>query len=381
MTDEATKAAGEPFPVGKDAEAQRRNAKLLSGYDYSKYPTSITGYTGQDLQRVAAVRYHDAVRTRIGPRGNYKAGFARLGDGKLLAAVCRAAPHPKDTAKTVHHMYVYESLDTGLTWTEICEPGMFGKEPSLTALPDGSVLMTAQNSDFMLDESQRGMYLARSEDGGRTWDDGTLPGARYPRNVVVEENGSLLLLRPTPEWNLQLCRSEDAGRNWSFSEGAVDWDEKDKNLFDEVSCVRLPDGRLLAALRREIPNCQGEGFEDTMSTHSADNGRTWSRPVRMVNTAEVHVYLTRLSDGRILATYSNYHLPYSSCAILSADGGKTWDRESLVQLSLSADIYVGWAVTLELPEGDLITCYATTTYVAEPPDRFTCEVVRWRLPD
>jgi len=99
------------------------------------------------------------------------------------------------------------------------------------------------------------------------------------------------------------------------------------------------------------------------------------------NTAEVHVFLTKLADGHVLATYSNYHLPYASCAIVSADGGRTWDRDSIVRLSVSADLYVGWAVTLQLPDDSLMTSYAITSYLKEPPDSTTCEVVRWRLPN
>jgi len=199
--------------------------------------------------------------------------------------------------------------------------------------------------------------------------------------VLVDRDGSLLFLRPagTPEGALQCCRSTDGGRTWSFSVGEVAWEERDRGRFDEVSVVRLDDGTLVAALRREIPGCTGEGFEDTMITRSRDDGQTWSKPERLTNTAEVHAYLTKLSDGRLLTTYSNYHLPYASCAIVSADGGRTWDREHPVILSLSADIYVGWAVTLEMPDGSLMTSYATTSYLKQPPDTTTCEVVRWRL--
>ena len=100
----------------------------------------------------------------------------------------------------------------------------------------------------------------------------------------------------------------------------------------------------------------------------------------MVNTAEVHVYLTKLADGRILATHSTYHLPYGARAILSADKGRTWDLDNPIDLSISADLYVGWPVTLQLPDGSLLTAYAGTTYLHQPPDTTTCEVVRWQLP-
>ena len=65
---------------------------------------------------------------------------------------------------------------------------------------------------------------------------------------------------------------------------------------------------------------------------------------------------------------------------MSSDGGKSWDLEHPIQLALSAGYWVGWPVTLQLPDGGLITSYATTSYLHQPPDKTTCEVVRCRLP-
>ena len=134
----------EPFPVGKTGEARARNAQLLAGYDYASYPAGITGYTGQDLQRILLLRFDEAVRTRVGPRGNYKAGMTRLVDENLLIAVCRLETDPKDTSRSLFQIYVYQSDDDGGTWREIAKPGIVGKEPSLATLPDGAVLLTAE---------------------------------------------------------------------------------------------------------------------------------------------------------------------------------------------------------------------------------------------
>ncbi len=385
MTNPKAAYPHETQPVGKTREDRQRNAELLGGYDYDKYGEALTGFTGQDLQRVGFVRWEPAVRTRVGPRGNYKSGFTRLPDGKLVLAVCRDN-NELDPAKRRFLIFVYESSDVGLNWQEIGQTPLFGKEPALTALPDGTLVMIAQGGYFGPGAKRDEQPLARSEDGGRTWEVSIHKGEDYPRNFVVESDGSLLMITAIkPDWynegqgspNLLLSRSRDGGKAWSFSEGAVDWDWPG---FGEVAAIRLRDGRLLAALRRQIPGTRGEGFEDTVLTESTDAGKTWAKPWQLTTTAQVHAYLSELHDGRLLCTYSDYHVPFGVSAILSTDSGKTWDRDSTIRLSTSNGYWVGWAVTLEFPDHSLITSYAATTYREQPPDMFTCEVVRWELP-
>ena len=127
-------SAQETQPVGKTQADQERNAELLKGYDYSKYPSALTGYTGQDRQQIVFERREHATRVRVGPRGNYKAGLAELPNGKLVLATCRNNNDPDPTKKRFL-IHVYQSADQGLTWQEINETPLFGKEPSLTALP------------------------------------------------------------------------------------------------------------------------------------------------------------------------------------------------------------------------------------------------------
>jgi hypothetical protein len=373
--------AQETRPIGKTAEDQTRNAVLLGGYDYGKYVESLTGYTGQDRQRIICLEYRHAIRTRVGPRGNYKAAMTLLVDGKLVLAACRRDVKQNPPRFVIQ---VYLSADNGLSWKEIGKSPLMGKEPSLVSLPDGALILTAQK-----DGRPFQIHCCRSSDGGRTWSTDALSGQDYPRNLIVEPDGSVLLIRAlAPGWpdlneakpspNLQLGRSKDGGRTWQLSKGLVGWKE---TKFGEVSSLRLKDGRLLAALRTQVPGTHGEGFNTTVLTESSDDGRHWSKPRTMLNTAEVHAYLTELHDGRILATYSNYHLPWGVYAVVSKDGGKTWDLEHPIELALSAGFYVGWGVTRQLADGSLLTCYANEAYWRDlPPGNVVTEVVRWELP-
>ena len=350
-------------------------------FDYSKYPASITGYNGQNMQRIGFVTWQSARRRRVGARGNYKAGFTQLPDGKLVLAACR-----KDTDATFFGIHVYESSDLGDTWTQINRTPLFGKEPALAALADRTLILTTQGLGTRPDGVPPGTFTFRSRDGGRTWDelhvddgDAAYP---YPRNIIADRDGSFLYLR-ADGIDIETCRSIDGGDTWSFSRGKVDWDPKDMDiitaLFAEIGVLRASGGRLLATLRREPPLTGGEGFEDTFLTESADDGESWSRPWRASDTAEVHGYLTELADGRLLMTYASYHLPYGPAAVVSSDGGKTFDRDNPIQLAVAANCYAGWPVTLQLADGSLITSYATTIYAEEDTSRSACEVVRWTL--
>ena len=377
--------------AGKTKQEQELNVKLLEEYDYSKYCTCLTGFSGQNLQRIGYVHWEPAIRTQIGPRGGFKAGMTRLPNGKLIAAVITK----KENNAPIR---IYESADVGLTWKEISQTltaEVDDKEPTLTALPDGSLVLVSEQPPTGIKDK---LPIARSQDGGHTWEVTLIHGGDYPRNVSVETDGSLLMVRSmTAIWipaeeaspNLELCRSTNGGRTWEFSEGQVDWDY---TAFAEVSCIRLKDGKLLAALRRHIPGAEaeGEGFQDTVFTESLDDGKTWTKPWPMGNCAEVHVYLTELPDGRILATYTNYHLPWGIYAVISEDSGRTWDIENPIQLGLSNDYDVGWPVTLQLDDDNLITCYGTTSHLEMGflktsyhewhSEKQTCQVVRWQVP-
>lgn len=383
MPDRSEPYDHESIPVGKTKDDQKRNAALLAEYDYSRYPAAITGYTGQDLQRIVRLdRTGDAVRTRVGPRGNYKGGMTRRGDATFVIAVC--AFDPEYHTSPDHRKFdivVYESKDAGLTWIEIARPGILGKEPSLTVCLDGALLLTAQGADYRPNAHKNGTYLCRSTDGGRTWEIAQDPRVRYPRNVFVEDTGELLFLAPghdITESRLHVCRSSDHGRTWDIRDVPLRWAPGDESIFDEPSILRLASGKLLGALRRQLPTTRGHGFEDCVLIASDDDGGTWSTPRRFTNIAEVQPSLLQLRDGRLLCSYTNYHLPFGPCAIVSEDQGETWDLDHPFQLATSAGECTGWAVTIELDDNSLLTSYANTPYLNEDQPT-TCEVVRWRL--
>ncbi len=376
----------ELFHPGTPQEAER-NRLLQAPYDPDAYLEGITGYAGQNQQRVWRVQERPAVRTRVGERGNYKGGLALLPDGALVAAVCRPFRGPGGPYDVTFRILVYRSEDGGLTWRDTGAQGLVGKEPALLATPDGALVLTAQH--FEKDAAVQRLPVSRSADGGRTFETSWLPGNRdYPRNLLWDDAaGEVVMIRSKARKyvyethaesspHLEVARSADLGRTWRAETGRMPWDFTG---FAELASLRFPDGRLLAAIRREPEGTKGEGFEDTVLTESTDGGRTFGTPWRASRTGEVHWSFLRLRDGRVLATWTNYHLPFGVQAAVSRDGGRTYDLARSVLLAQSADLYVGWPTTVEFPDGTLGTLYASTPFLAQKPDSTACEFVRWSL--
>ena len=211
-------SAQEIQPVGNTKADQQRNAELLKGYDYSKYPSAITGYTGQDRQQIVFERRQPAIRTRVGPRGNYKAGLAELPNGKLVLATCRNN-NDADPTKKRFLIHVYESADLGLTWKEINKTPLFGKEPSLSAMANGTLVMSAQRGYFGPgSKSKESINMARSTDGGRTWVELT-KGLPSPFEAAIEAiclhhwPGGMMFAMGSSVGEVYI--SEDDGASWS----------------------------------------------------------------------------------------------------------------------------------------------------------------------
>ena len=375
--------------------------------DWSKYPVDLWGLAGMDPQRITYCRHERALRTRIGHRGIGKAGLCRLPGGDFLVSPCYS------DEKGVMRMLLFRSSDEGRSWQQVNAGGssLLGKEPTLVCLSDGTVLSVSDHP--------HGFRVSRSEDEGATWTVTTLgrefideephwePNYHSARTVLEQQDESLILFVTIPEpmtgtgcSELWLFRSTDRGRSWEKHRRAQSWNLP-AYLFCETSVLPLEDGRLLAASRLNgsppldgplpsgpTPHRGGEADEFMGLMESRDGGITWSTPRVITNYAEVHSHLIHLRDGRILNTYASYHLPHGVWATLSDDGGRSFDLAHPVHLAHSLNPYTGWPTSVELPDGEILTVYATTAYLEGEGVSLTrpgkgdgvAEAVRWRVP-
>ena len=298
-------------------------------YDYVRYPGGLTGFTGYNRDQVSKWTIKPAARQRLGKRGLHEPAVAVLANGTLVA--CAARVEQPDAP-----LQLFRSRNAGATWERLEAAGQVpsGRRPRLLRLDDETLLLRLADGT-----------TARSEDGGQTWAaapaDWPFPAAPLADASVVKRGRERLLAAATA-----------------------------------TGALPLPD----APPPRGTPRPEADRSGDhTVLIASADGGATWSTPAPMLGYSESDGHLLRLADGRLLCTYANLHLPFGIMAVLSADDGRTWDRQQPILLARAWGPATGWPASVQLEDGSVVTVYALQAYRNEGLDTVV-ESVRWQLP-
>ena len=239
---------------------------------------------------------------------------------------------------------------------------------------DGSLAMVAENK----------VFVQRSRDGGASWQrqEWEVPGAYrltgFPRPAVLAD-GTILVPLYDEHARLErrdldrcwLLRSADGGATWRLRLMGQD---HHAGWGNELALVEVAPGRVLAHLRHVPPGFLVESWSD-------DGGLSWSQPLR-TQIWGYPPHLLKLQDGRILCTYGHRRQPLGVQAVISQDGGVTWDVAHPAILRGDGEVSegrevrdLGYPVSIQLPDGSLFTAYYMTlggvTHVAAS---------RWELP-
>ena len=170
-------------------------------------------------------------------------------------------------------------------------------------------------------------------------------------------------------------RSADSGSTWRLYPMGSQVFALECN---ETGMVEVSPGCILAHTRND--------HRPLVERWSYDGGVTWTDPL----STGVHgwpAHLLKLHDGRILCAYGRRMEPGGVRAVLSEDGGQTWDLDNEVVLRDDAGYAsslkggfgwradVGYPVSVQLPDDSILTAY----YITES-DRIThTAVTRWEV--
>lgn len=219
------------------------------------------------------------------------------------------------------------------------------------------------------------LFVQRSTDEGRSWvrNEWDVPGFRgtaFSRKAVLSDGTILEPIYGTRFDGtslLHVWRSADGGRTWRLYPIGSPGGESD--------FVEVEPGHVLCLSRVEGEESGGYFVE----RWSDDFGITWSEALKTkVWSPRSPPHLIKLRDGRILLSHGYRSDPMGIRAVMSEDGGQTWDVENTVILrddggyfgellphgSIGSDI--GYPHSAQLSDGSVLTVYYIT-----PSDKIT----------
>jgi hypothetical protein len=216
-------------------------------------------------------------------------------------------------------------------------------------------------------------FVHFSDDDGASWagsvpiDTAPYDGGYAMRGACVLADGDLLLpLSDVPNYRtVFVVRSSDGGRSW---DRPLEVARREGSEFEEPSLIQLPSGRLLMLMR-------DNGTRHLHQCTSGDDGRSWSPSLRLpIDGYPPHLLL--LPDGRVLCTCGWRQPDYGIRAVLSADGGETWDVDRTIRIRGGLpNKDLGYPCTLLDSDGSLFS-----VYYGQDSDGVTCIWgTRWRL--
>ena len=305
----------------------------------------------QETIRVGNERdgFHDtvAVRRRLSNpaygNGHMKMPYlAQVPDEKRLLLMVHCGFEGAASAADCQN-YLMESTDEGETWSAPFSPW---QEP----MTSGWGLTCCGNGVILI-----GNGHSRSVDGGKTWQWRPLEvDPRFgkfiigwdPCFVFPDSQGRHLLDMAYFTRNFELPESKllplvreshDAGETWSPWRGIPEFPG-----VSEITIIANAQGELVAAMRATTLMAPSNDHSDRLEySISKDGGKTWAPPKVVAGSGRHHPSMALLPDGRIAMTYVVRHgYPdedgrhvYGIEAVLSHDGGHTWDVDHRYQLA------------------------------------------------
>ena len=234
------------------------------------------------------------------------------------------------------------------------------------------------------EERYFGSVYVISEDGGYTFGPIKKSPVTAPHGPSVTNDGRFFyvgrnFLKEFHDFEGQIvcCMMDDTGD--FVPVGTVPDLPKEEYLhFSEPHARMLPNGRIIVHIRAEKIGARTpeEKVFTLYQSESEDGGRTFSLPHQILSQrggAPAHLLLLR--NGRLLCVYGHREKPYGIRAMVSADGGESWETDLIIHAD-EVDPDVGYPSSVELANGDILTVFYAHAGKGKPCE--ICQIV-WRL--
>ena len=312
---------------------------------------------------------------------------------------------PDGTIYAAQHTLLHKSTDGGRTWEHL------QRDPDVCGgwrmqFDDDGAMLNVEHADrgapptvwASYDEGERWRQIGQIDVGTpealslgfsmTRLDDGTL---LVPVLVGADRVGDREAAAVQPA-TCRIYRSRDGGRTWPDYSVLGEW-------CCEVNVTQLPAGRLLAAIRYQRPSLPDDPpelnertgappgsfpYKHVFVAHSDDRGATWAPPRQLATVyGQCYGAGVGLSGNRaVVVTDHRYPREMSSGrAVVSRDGGETWENEVYY---LSHGHAAGYAATI-CPDGEQMLTLTGSCYGDVDSGWDYCVgntdfvIIRWRL--
>lgn len=144
----------------------------------------------------------------------------------------------------------------------------------------------------------------------------------------------------------------------------------------EPHVVQLPDGKLIVHIRVQRYKNGEELIFSTFQSESYDGGYTWTKPHQLLGMhGGAPAHLMCHSSGAVISVYGYRQAPYAIKAMISLDGGETWDIDHVIyEQPHSADI--GYPASVELSDGSIMTVFYAKEHELSPAEIYS---IKWNF--
>lgn len=249
----------------------------------------------------------------------------KLADGRLMAVYHSAAAHT-DANGVIKMTF---SSDNGHSWSTpqvAVTTGYDSRDPKIAQLVDGTVLLSFFQTNWATPQpTNLGSFVARMPRGASTFS--------QPVKITSNQATSYLhapavpipggdVLQPLYGGGARIARSHDGGQTWDAAAEVFAARDTATYTFQEPNVTRLPSGELVMLIRT-YDKVQKKTVPSFL-TRSFDDGRTWTAPVQTeINTSSHHQLLT--SAGSLLLTYGAPVTDRPTYGTLVANPAASWN--------------------------------------------------------